>query len=429
MAEAMDMHHDPEALVARYLEDPRPDLKDLIMVEYAALVERVARKFCGLEPYEDLVQVGFIGLLNALTKYDPEAGVRFNTYATYLVAGEIKHYLRDRSQTIRHPAWLQELRHKVNRASAVLQQTLGRSPLPREIADHLNVSESSIEDVFETQDMIRVASLDSSPQTDDDGDPDVERLDASDFCPEQLSVEDRVLLEDAMRQLRDLERQVLVHFHFDAMNQTEIAAKLGISCNYVSHILRQSLAKLRKILATEERKDNVLRRQSATISYDVIDDMTGAYTESYFNARLQEELHRASSDKGVVSVVKIDFKGLPNLQSFYGEGSVIDFMADAAEFFRGQVRRLDIVCRIGESGFGIILPATGAGVSVVRQRLVQRVKNWISVRNGMNGPITVEIGHAAYPEDGTTMKTILQRSAPKPLPAEAAKDGGVELAA
>ena len=72
------MQRDPEDLVARYLEDPRPDLKDLIMVEYATLVERVARKFCGLEPFEDLVQVGFIGLLNALTKYDPDAGVRFN---------------------------------------------------------------------------------------------------------------------------------------------------------------------------------------------------------------------------------------------------------------------------------------------------------------------------------------------------------------
>ena len=102
MAEATELQRDPEDLVARYLEDPRPDLKDLIMVEYAPLVERVARKFCGLEPFEDLVQVGFIGLLNALTKYDPDAGVRFNTYATYLVAGEIKHYLRKSAQSVDH---------------------------------------------------------------------------------------------------------------------------------------------------------------------------------------------------------------------------------------------------------------------------------------------------------------------------------------
>src|SRR5947208_14856179 len=114
MSEFLSLHQDPEGLVAKYLADPKPDLKDLIMVQYASLVERIARKFSGIEPYEDLVQVGFIGLLNALSKFDINAGVRFNTYATYLVAGEMKHYLRDRAQTIRHPAWLQELRHKVN---------------------------------------------------------------------------------------------------------------------------------------------------------------------------------------------------------------------------------------------------------------------------------------------------------------------------
>ena len=125
---------DGEELVARYLDHPRPDLKDLIMVRYANLVERVARKFSGLEAMEDLVQVGFIGLLNALGKYDPNAGVRFNTYATYLVAGEIKHYLRDRSQTIRQPAWLQELRHRVNKTVGTLRAELGREPSAGEVA-------------------------------------------------------------------------------------------------------------------------------------------------------------------------------------------------------------------------------------------------------------------------------------------------------
>src|SRR5690242_5127706 len=112
MSNVIEMHEDPEFLVHRYLETKREDLKDLIMVQYANTVERIARRFAGIEPIEDLTQVGFIGLLNALTKFDPAAGVRFNTYATYLVAGEIKHYLRDRSQTIRQPAWLQELRQK-----------------------------------------------------------------------------------------------------------------------------------------------------------------------------------------------------------------------------------------------------------------------------------------------------------------------------
>src|ERR1051325_2330032 len=121
MSDYLSLHQDAEGLVLRYLKNPTPDLKDLIMVQYANMVERIARKFAGIEPFEDLVQVGFIGLLNALTKFDPEAGVRFNTYATYLVAGEIKHYLRDRAMTSRQPAWLQELRSKAVKAESGLR--------------------------------------------------------------------------------------------------------------------------------------------------------------------------------------------------------------------------------------------------------------------------------------------------------------------
>lgn len=416
MSEAMDLHQDPESLVLRYLENPREDLKDLIMVRYSAMVERIARRFSGLEPIEDLVQVGFVGLLNALSKFDPQAGVRFNTYSTYLVAGEIKHYLRDRTQTIRHPAWLQELRHKVSKTANLLQQRYARPATEREIADELGLSESAVHEVFQTQELLKVASLDQSSQNnDDDGDTDVEKLDAAAFCPEQVSLEDRIVLEHAMKQLRDLERQVLIHFHFEAMNQTEIAAKLGISCNYVSHILRQSLAKLRKILANENEKDRVLRRQASAIDYEVINAATGAYSESFFRARVEEELHRATSDENALGIVMINFKGLDTLRVYYGEASVRDFMADAAEFFRENLRRLDLVCHVGETGFGIILPSTGQNVTLVRERLIQKVTTWMSARYAANSPIRVEIGHGCFPEDGRTSKEIYAKTAVKPL--------------
>lgn len=414
MPEKVSLHQDPEGLVLRYLRSPKPDVKDLIMVQYAPLVERIARRFSGLEPYEDLCQVGFIGLLNALSKFNPTANVRFNTYATYLVAGEIKHYLRDRAHTIRHPAWLQELRHKVGRAVNVLQQTHGRTPTEREIAEHLSVSETSVREVFMTQEMLKIGSLDASTGLDDDGDSEVEKLDAAAFCPEQLSFEDRMLLENAMKQLRDLERQVLVHFHFDAMNQTEIAAKLAISCNYVSHILRQSLAKLRKILATEEEKDRVLRRQAAEIDYDVLDPATGAYTEAYFRARLGEEVHRASCEDASAAIVMVQFGGLETLRSFYGEASVTDFLTDAAEFLKDNVRRLDIVARFGEFGFGVILPSTGPNVTLVRQRLLQKVCGWMASRFAQGSPITVEIGQACSPDDGRNANDLLKAAELRP---------------
>lgn len=411
MAEAFAFQHDPDDLVVRYLEDPRPDLKDMIMIQYAGLVERTARRFSGLESHEDLVQVGFIGLLNALSKFDPNAGVRFNTYATHLVAGEIKHYLRDRTQTIRHPAWLQELRHKVNKASGVLQARLGRAPTESEIATDLGVTEQAIREVFQTQEMLKVASLDAAPTNDDDG-AEGDNLDAAAFCPEQLSVEDRVLLESAMQQLRDLERDVLVMFHFDSLNQTEIAHRLGISCNYVSHILRQSLGKLRRILANEDEQDRVLKRQASVLDDSVIDPVTGIYSEDYFKQRLEEEVHRAASGEGVLSVIVLHFTGLDKMASFYGDVSVRDFLADAAEFLKESVRRLDIVCRHSSTGFGVILPSTGPSATIVRQRLSQRLQVWVQNKQSPTGAVTAHLGHAVFPDDTTDVRELLKMALP-----------------
>jgi RNA polymerase sigma-B factor len=397
-----------EELVLRYLENPRPDLKDMVMVTYAGLVERTARKFTGIDTFEDLVQVGYIGLLNALSKYDPEAGVRFNTYATYLVAGEIKHFLRDKTQTIRQPAWLQELRHKVNKAASGLQTELGRVPTEREIADAIGVSETSVHEVIMTQDLLKVGSLDSMQNNEDDSDSEIDKIDAAQFSPEQLSVEDRVVLEQAMSQLRDLERQVLVMFHFEAMNQTEIAAKLSISCNYVSHILRQSLGKLRKILSTEESKDRMLRGSQGTSENQIIDPTSGAYTETYFRNRLEEELHRASFEGTEVAVMLVQFEGLEGLRKFYGEQSVNDFLADANDFFRENVRRLDIVARFGKSGFAVILPSGGKNVQLVKDRLHAKLNEWVSGRYGTTGAIKTLVGESKSPLNGKTGADLIK---------------------
>ncbi len=413
MAQPYHLNQDPEGLVFRYLDDPKPDLKDLILVQYASLVEKIARRFSGLEPFEDLVQVGYIGLLNALTKFDRDAGVRFNTYATYLIAGEIKHYLRDRAQTIRQPAWLQELRHKVKRAVGQLQQELGRQPTEREVASALNVSEQSIREVFATQDLLRLASIDQGASGDDDPENELDRFDPSENDTVQLGVEDRVLLENAMKQLRDLERHVLVHFHFDSMTQTEIAAKLNISCNYVSHILRQSLSKLRRILSAEEEKDRQLRRETSDVNYDIMDAETGAYTEAFFKARIEEEVHRASCESGHVGLVLVCMRGTESLRAFYGEQSVRDFLADTAEFLKSSVRRLDLVCRTGNSSFGVILPSTGANAVVVQKRLVDRIEKWIATRFSQSSQIQVSFGHASYPDDAASVRDLLDKAAPK----------------
>lgn len=410
--ETISLTSEAEGLVQRYLDKrakglPCGDLRDLVMVHYAGLVERTARKFAGIEPFEDLVQVGFIGLLNALGKFDPEAGVRFNTYATYLVAGEMKHYLRDKTGTIRQPAWLQELRHKVNRGATMLTTELGRTPTEREIAEAIGTTEAAVKEVFLTQDLLRVGSLDAMPIGDEEAESELDKIDAAQFSPAQLSVEDRVVLEAAMSQLRDLERDVLTLFHFESLNQTEIAAKLGISCNYVSHILRQSLGKLRKILVNEEAKDRMIRRQERSQDREIVDSATGAYTEAYFRTRLQEEIHRASFEGAEVGVMVVTFDGLEGLRKFYGAASVEAFLFDAAEFFRDGVRRLDVVARFGESGFAIILPSSRKNVAGVKERLHKKLEAWVGGRYGNTGAVRVTVAEAEAPHDGRNANEVL----------------------
>ena len=415
MSEQNSINQDIEQLVERYLDDPRPDLKDLIMVQCASMVERIARRFSGIEAFDDLVQVGYIGLLNALGKFDRTAGVKFNTYATYLVAGEIKHYLRDRTQTIRQPAWLQELRHKVNKAAGSLTQTLGRLPTEREIAESIGVSEASVVEVFTTQEMLKVASLDAPLESSSDGEADVEKLDSADFCPEQLGLEDRMVLEQALSQLRDLERQVLVHFHFDAMNQTEIASVLGISCNYVSHILRQSLAKLRRFFIDEAEKDRVLKRQGDLVDFEILDPQIGCYTEAYFLTRLEEEVHRGSFENGSVGVVLINFRGLDSLRRFYGEESTVEFLVQATSFCRDNLRRLDMVCRLGETGLGVIFPYTGQDVVKVQERLLKKFISWLDSRQMQNTSVRVEVGYGSFPDGGKTASELLDTAKLRPI--------------
>lgn len=388
---------DPEILVQRYYERPTLELKEALLSQYRVTVERIARRFAGVEPYEDLVQVGFMGLLNAISKFDPQAGVRFNTYATHLITGEVKHYLRDRSQIIRHPAWLQELRHKVNRTQLRLQAELGRLPSQDEVAQACGVSITSVYEVASTAESLRVASYDAAVPGDDDS-TEIDQMAAS--CDDQISVEERVVLENAMDQLRDLEREVVMMFHFDSLSQTEIAKQLGISGNYVSHILRQSMSKLRRILATEEVSDRKLKKQLNICDEELVHAKVGAYKEQYFRQRLDEEAHRAGSEETELAVVLIQFSGLEGLASFYGQEAVYDYLAEAADFIRGHVRRLDVVCCFGNRGFGVILPYTGVTVEVVRQRLEAKFAPYLHSRRGPSGQLGVSISSAIFGVDG-----------------------------
>jgi RNA polymerase sigma-B factor len=276
----------------------------------------------------------------------------------------------------------------VQKVSSHLQASLGRIPTNREIADECGVSEDAVSDVFATQEMIRVASLDAPGP--DGEDTEVERLDSAESGTAQISVEDRVVLFEAMTQLRELERNVVVLFHFESLSQAEIANRLSISCNYVSHILRQSHGKLRTILGPRQ-SERLAPAWATGDGGETVDTLTGCYTEAYLHARLTEELHRLSSQGGTLSLVTVEFEGFDSYGQFYGDDSVRQALADAAEQIRSASRSLDVVCRLGDTGFAVILPGTGSASSIVRDRIAGKFSSWAAEGQGR---VTAKIGSA-----------------------------------
>src|SRR3954452_15391427 len=145
----------------------RTQARDDLVHLHLPLVEHCARRFRNRgEPFEDLVQVGTIGLIKSIDRFDLGRGVEFSTYATPTIIGEIKRYFRDKGWAIRVPRRLQELRMQITSTTAELTQTLGRSPTPRELSDVIGCSVEDIVEGIESSNAYSTLSLDA---TDDSG--------------------------------------------------------------------------------------------------------------------------------------------------------------------------------------------------------------------------------------------------------------------
>jgi RNA polymerase sigma-B factor len=230
--------------------DPvRGRLRDHLVEMHLPLVEYLARRFAGRgEPLDDLVQVGTIGLIKAVDRFDTGRGVEFSTYATPTVVGEIKRHFRDKGWTVRVPRRLQELRASLSSATAQLTQDLGRSPTVGELAGHLGVGEEEVLEGLESANAYAAVSLEA---TDDaDGQSVLDTLGAMDEALE--GVEYRESLKPLLDSLPDRERRILVLRFFGNMTQSQIAAELGISQMHVSRLLARTLSQLRERLLEEE---------------------------------------------------------------------------------------------------------------------------------------------------------------------------------
>jgi RNA polymerase sigma-B factor len=225
----------------------RTAARDELVHLHLPLVEHCARRFRNRgEPFEDLVQVGTIGLLKSIDRFDVERAVEFSTYATPTIIGEIKRYFRDKGWAIRVPRRLQELRMQIGAATAELTQSLGRSPTPRELAGVIGCSVEEIIEGIESSNAYSTLSLDATDDSEDGGGS---MLDAIGVMDENLEhVEIRESLKPLLDALEPREKKILLLRFFKNRTQTQIAEEIGVSQMHVSRLLTRTLDQLRTSL-------------------------------------------------------------------------------------------------------------------------------------------------------------------------------------
>jgi RNA polymerase sigma-B factor len=249
-----DREREQELLAELSALDPndpqRVAVRDELVTMNLPLVEHLARRFRDRgENHDDLVQVGTVGLIKAVDRFDTDRGVQFSTYATPTIVGEIKRHFRDRGWAIRVPRRLQELRISLSRATSELSQSTGRSPTVADLAKHLDITEDEVLEGLESAQAYATSSLDAGTSDGEDSMSLGATIGDEDAALE--GVENRESLKPLLAALPDRERQILFLRFFDNKTQSEIADELEISQMHVSRILARTLAQLRTGLLNE----------------------------------------------------------------------------------------------------------------------------------------------------------------------------------
>ena len=225
-----------------------PQLRDRLILMHRHLVSYLARRFTDRgEMFEDITQQGLIGLINALDHFDPKRGVRFATFATPTIIGEIRRYFRDKTWSVRVPRRLQELHQVINRKIEGLTQELDRSPTYAEIARSLNIEVEQVVEALEMTYALEPASLDEpSSGSDDEGAPISDVIGSEDPSFEHWNEYHE--LQSALEQLPERQRIVLKLAYFEGYSQAEIAREIKVSPMHVSRLQRRALSQLRELM-------------------------------------------------------------------------------------------------------------------------------------------------------------------------------------
>ena len=240
-------------------EKQKKQLQNLIVVATMPLVKKIA---CSLarrstDPVDDLIQVGSLGLIKAIEFYNPEISTKFKTYASYLITGEIRHYLRDKASMIKAPREIQELAFRINNYIKQLIETSGDEPTTEEVAKAMDVSVQKVNIAIEVDRRKSTISLDQTiGSTDDDNMSLADKIPAGDYQEFLNSYEEKIMLSKAIEKLPPELKSVIELNYYEDLNQRQIAEKLNVSQMQVSRRLKKALAAMYEIITSSDYERN-----------------------------------------------------------------------------------------------------------------------------------------------------------------------------
>jgi RNA polymerase sigma-B factor len=218
--------------------------RDRIVERCLPLADHIARRFDGRgEPRDDLVQVARVGLVNAVIRFNVDAGSDFVSFAVPTIMGEVRRHFRDNSWSVKVPRRLKELHLRLGAATAELSQTLGRAPTPSELAAELEMDREEIVEGLIAGSSYNTMSIDGGGSGSEEAPAIADTLGDADANLDRI--ENREALRPLLESLPERERTVLVLRFFESLTQTQIAERVGISQMHVSRLLAKSLAQLR----------------------------------------------------------------------------------------------------------------------------------------------------------------------------------------
>lgn len=230
-------------------------LRNFIVIAYLPLVKNIARGLArrSTDPIEDIIQVGSVGLMKAIDFFKPEINTNFKSYATYLITGEIKHYIRDKVSMIKPSREIQELAYRISVVTKDLTAKLGTEPTDVELAEALSMPVQKVQQIIEGDRRKFTISLDQIMHDSDDNTITLNDTLADETYQYSIkSYEDKMLLQEALSQLDKKQRDVIEMSFFQDMTQKTIGEKLNISQIQVSRIQKKALNKMFKIISGKQ---------------------------------------------------------------------------------------------------------------------------------------------------------------------------------